>query len=633
MTSDRLKQQQKIKSSTFQPIRFVYNQLDSLYKSIASMISGSTSSLENSKSQQCDSYNSCIERDVGEKLLYYDGYDTFREITDEDWEENIDKFIEPSYVSIRTSSLLNVEFPIDHKALLWCSQSLSVLSNSLKQLIRLKSHNLKVPKWSNIFHLSDIAILEDINFQGIISPVEHILNRKRYANTWKESISIERSYISSRIPVSPKIVQQMISIGIEFINQHLWRIYIMMIIVSILVLVSSSMHSIAYDQSQIAETYPIRYLFKQLLPDSLFNWKILKAVTKGIFDIHLSLIALLSLFTTTCLIHIFYEIFAKKTTWSDIQEYYLHVLFWILAFTIATIVRFFLAILFYYVRMLFHFVWTIVDYFWRIIIYTKKTRKVIRKFVKRVKKTISWSILLPMSLMISLAILVGVVALFSSHRYPYIRQLIPILFSSNLPSDTSLAMPFAMFIVSTFILISYVTVTVLLSILMVISFIDLENSNNIKNATDLFNVAILYFITIIPLGFPTFQFIVDLFFISKNLKFESFFVIFLPGMINLLLANLCICFHISYLIYNRYVLMISQNSQVKFSYRCFISHELKPLRWMKSLLRNEIVESILAEVVEGAEDIPKCFHEDGGRHAIFVKCDVSFYSILKLDSL
>lgn len=126
-----------------------------------------------------------------------------RSLTTEQWQAQMTYHLPSRQIALRTSQLAGVGFPIDHEALLWCGQLVTVVQEVVLKLRWLPknaslSSDLSEERLQNqLTELVPIDPQYQLQFpEGLISPLYGMLAREQAFKQWQRAAEKDRLYLS-----------------------------------------------------------------------------------------------------------------------------------------------------------------------------------------------------------------------------------------------------------------------------------------------------------------------------------------------------------------------------------------------------------------------------------------------------
>ena len=180
-------------------------------------------------------------------------------VTYEKWQEDMTPFVTPQHLSIRTSQILNVGFPVDHKAIVWCYEVVDSVTSVLK-LISLSSssssssslsHDIEshfksyISKNKKQYHgvtkreKNPTDDIDDTLYAGVIDPVIDLVRRNASLSSWMSAAIMDRMHIISSLNFNP-----LYAIATQYYTSHIGSILIAYVSICCLALAVPSLRDI-----------------------------------------------------------------------------------------------------------------------------------------------------------------------------------------------------------------------------------------------------------------------------------------------------------------------------------------------------------------------------------------------------
>lgn len=112
-------------------LRWIFVNIFALPRHVMSLVSWAAGSSPSPDGNSTSTNSSEVE-DSNSTEVYV--FRRMEEIPQDHWDEHIMPYVEPQHVSVRTSQLAGVGFPVDHKALLWCHQLVQTTTRLMTRL-------------------------------------------------------------------------------------------------------------------------------------------------------------------------------------------------------------------------------------------------------------------------------------------------------------------------------------------------------------------------------------------------------------------------------------------------------------------------------------------------------------------
>lgn len=239
-------------------------------------------------------------------------------ITPGDWKKHMQSYIDPSYTSIRSSQLMQVGVPIDHRAILWCSQFIEVVVNGLEKLATIDNTNMPtVTSWEEIFPTNKIIKNEKIenkieenkisNLDDLISPVKEFIIRNNSYTAWNDQEKVERMFVLNAYRGHVTLTALLGTMAYEYISFGLYKIITCFVIISTLIYVSPYIRQLSgysvTPQPMHVTSNPYYHLHIDILIHASIHW-IPFIKIKNNYAIHI--LILLVMFSSKVIIDFYY---------------------------------------------------------------------------------------------------------------------------------------------------------------------------------------------------------------------------------------------------------------------------------------------------------------------------------------
>ena len=149
-----------------------------------------------------------------------DNVNNFAGITFEDWQRDMTPYLAPVHLSLRTSQIANVGFPVDHKAIMWCYEVVESVSMLLKKLAvtsqdsgsiesflktTLGKSGKKKKRRANESMVDSMSHEHDAenNDENLIEPLRELMQRNRSLNAWRESEKTDLNHMYLGVDSNP----------------------------------------------------------------------------------------------------------------------------------------------------------------------------------------------------------------------------------------------------------------------------------------------------------------------------------------------------------------------------------------------------------------------------------------------
>jgi hypothetical protein len=140
------------------------------------------------------------------------------------------------FLSLRSSQLKGVGFPIDHAAVVWCYDLLHVISAGMQRLSKTSSATPVV--WSEVFP-QEASQNATHSTASAGTYEQHFHYRRQSALNWAAAAKQEHTYIASKLPWS-----RLLQIPFAFLSSHLLKIAVCYLLISCFVLAAPLLRSL-----------------------------------------------------------------------------------------------------------------------------------------------------------------------------------------------------------------------------------------------------------------------------------------------------------------------------------------------------------------------------------------------------
>lgn len=311
----------------------------------------------------------------------------YERITLDEWKLHMTNFIEPKHVSIRTSDLLDVGYPIDHDAMLWCKELVKTITTAMRKLTKYPyDESSQSFKSFNIYKLFKYNSSKKIpGIENMIEPVRDYLSRKEYYNMWKQADFKDHKHIQSVVPGGFIML-----LAIIFVSSHLPKVavcYVVISCISITIPLVRSLTGSAITGSTLNDFNTLQPWIHlhldvlSLLPDKF----LMMALPLPLYELVTRLFPSSRVFiiiSITIALKVLYD------SWKDSQysfRFYGNIVEWIMAYGLAIGIRLLFLVIIYGMRSICSAINISICTCMAIIkrtIWTKFTRKIIKKYAK-----------------------------------------------------------------------------------------------------------------------------------------------------------------------------------------------------------------------------------------------------------
>lgn len=327
----------------------------------------------------------------------------FSFITKDNWEHHIMPYIEPQFLSVRTSQLQGVGFPIDHTAMLWCHQLLQVVSRGMETLSRVDPGDLSLDL-ADVFPIvgqsavdSAMQAVRDID----IDQLSRFVSRNESMHAFRSAGVDEAAYVKKILGGN-----WLRALAVTYVTKHFVQIAVCYLLVSCLTVAGGLLRALGGH----AAPSPIATLggLSLILPWNHLSLDLLyPAFLNLLQQSGLPLPAIPPLLTLVGRAVPVVVLSKALYDWQfnrSFTEVYSNILFWIVSYGVALVLRALLLAIIYSLRFVTDCMYTLLRATLRLTVWNQFVRRSVRKGVKVLS---AWTNKIP-------AIKAGVAALRSS---------------------------------------------------------------------------------------------------------------------------------------------------------------------------------------------------------------------------
>jgi len=288
------------------------------------------------------------------------------------------------FVSVRSSQLKHVAFPIDHAAVVWCFDLLHSVTNGMRVLS--KANNSVYVDWSEVFPTvysnTLSADVSDRSNSSVGTLVHHINERRAAARQWLDATNTEYKYIATLLPQ-----RYFTELPFAFVSNHLIKIVVCYLIVSLLILFAPLLRTLSGNAGAEMSTN-----YDNILPWNHFSVDIVYA---GVFS---ALRSSLPPQFMTSVFTVVYQLAFIALVLKAVYDYffgtfslamYTNVVHWVVAYMLALLVRGVLLLLLQSVQNSSYGVYNVMRSVLRYTVWNQTIRRAVRGMVKSVHSTLS----------------------------------------------------------------------------------------------------------------------------------------------------------------------------------------------------------------------------------------------------
>jgi hypothetical protein len=190
----------------------------------------------------------------------------YSSVTMDSWALNMAPYAEPPHVSVRTSQMAGVGFPVDHLALLWCNQVLKAVNSYMKKIV-IAGHQADVDMASIVKLKSEFKVTApDDVIPPLVAYLERNASQAMYSGL---AVDLERAAMHVILNKST-----MWLIATVFNTSYISAIATCFVLVPLLVMATAMLHDVAdkkgwapRPKSDFEALLPANHLFLGILDD------------------------------------------------------------------------------------------------------------------------------------------------------------------------------------------------------------------------------------------------------------------------------------------------------------------------------------------------------------------------------
>jgi len=326
----------------------------------------------------------CSDKDIAKNDTKTSTLSYYESVTLDEWKLHMTSYIEPQHISIRTSDLLDVGYPIDHDAMLWCKELVRTLSLAMRKLTKYPyDESSQSFKKFNIYKLFKYNSSKKIpGVENMIAPVRDYLNRKESYNMWKQADVKDHKHIKSIVPGGDIVV-----LAITFVSSHLTKAFFCYMMISCLSITIPLVRSItghATIGSSLNDLNTLRpwvHLHLDVLYP-LLDKSIVSLLPLPLYELVTKLFPSSRIYIITSVLVVLKVVYDYWMNPQTSFHYYGNILEWIMAYGLAIAIRLLILIIIYAIRSIFNVFKNVISVILKRTIWTKSTRKTVKKLVK-----------------------------------------------------------------------------------------------------------------------------------------------------------------------------------------------------------------------------------------------------------
>lgn len=314
----------------------------------------------------------------------------YESVTLDEWKRHMASFIEPQHISIRTSDLLDVGYPIDHDAMLWCKELVKTMTLAMRKLTKYPyDESSQSFKNFNIYKLFKFNNSKKIpGIENMIAPVRDYVNRKESYNMWKQADVKDHKHIKSIVSGGDLTV-----LAIIFVSSHLTKVAFCYMMISCLSITIPLVNSITGNPitglslNDLNTLNPWAHFHLDALCP-LIDKSLATSLPLPIYELVTKLFPLSRIYAVSSIIVILKVLYDYWMNSDYSFRYYGNILEWIMAYGLAIAIKLVILILIYGVRSISNVFKSFLGAILKRTIWTKSIRKSVKKMVKNFNMSI-----------------------------------------------------------------------------------------------------------------------------------------------------------------------------------------------------------------------------------------------------
>jgi hypothetical protein len=314
----------------------------------------------------------------------------YESVTLDEWKRHMTSFIEPQHISIRTSDLLDVGYPIDHDAMLWCKELVRTMTAAMRKLTKYPYDEASQSfKNFNIYKLFKFNNNKKIpGIENMIAPVRDYLNRKESYTMWKQADVKDHKHIKSIVAGGDIAV-----LAIIFVSSHLTKVAFCYMMISCLSITIPLVRSITGNPitglslNDLNTLNPwVHFHLDVLYP--LIHKTLVTSLPLPIYELVTKLFPLPRIYAVSSIIVLLKVAYDYWMNSDYSFRYYGNILEWIMAYGLAITIKLIILIIIYGVRSIFNVFKSVIVAILKRTIWTKSIRKSFKKVLKNLNVSI-----------------------------------------------------------------------------------------------------------------------------------------------------------------------------------------------------------------------------------------------------
>jgi hypothetical protein len=193
---------------------------------------------------------------------------TIYDVTKEHWAAHMVPYAEPQHLSFRTSQIVGIGFPVDHLAILWCKQVLSVTTKLMKKLSKLPTTahvnmstlvNYRREHGADLFANANNLTDRD----AVIPPIREFVYRNQSHLVFsRTSVDLER------LSFYRQLNSLVLTLGVVYNTTYLVDILTSYVVISLLIIATSLLYDLSDKQSHKSSFPRLKSHLHALFPEN-----------------------------------------------------------------------------------------------------------------------------------------------------------------------------------------------------------------------------------------------------------------------------------------------------------------------------------------------------------------------------
>lgn len=195
---------------------------------------------------------------------------TVYDVTSDQWSTHMVSYVEPQHLSFRTSQVSDIGFQVDHQAMLWCQQVLSVTTKLMKKLTKVDvtGHvNMSTMVRFRPRYHADLYVNANnfTNKSAVIEPIRELLYRNQSLHVFSRT-----TVDDERMTFIRQLNSTLLAYGVIYNTTYLVDILTCYVAIGLLIIATSLVYDLGDKQSH-KESFPrVQSYFQALAPGNHF---------------------------------------------------------------------------------------------------------------------------------------------------------------------------------------------------------------------------------------------------------------------------------------------------------------------------------------------------------------------------